>query len=32
MDVRLVLMMLDVYSGCEISVDGVVCVQCRAEN
>ena len=27
MDVRLVLMMLDVYSGCEISVDGVGCVQ-----
>ena len=27
MDVRLVLMVLYVYSGCEISVDGVVCVQ-----
>ena len=27
MDVRLVLMMLDVYSGCEISVDGVGSVQ-----
>ena len=28
MDVRLVLMVLDVYSGCEISVDDVGYVQC----